>query len=191
VDAEQVRALRALLEPGEWMEHARWFARALRGQARRTSGGLLVVGTPDDEPWHLTAHLADEARLAGLPTLDPTLVRWRPPPGAPPHLSVGLARLERARRGERLFVVSEQAAPAPLLERVGDARRAGATVLALDRGDPDLDGLAHEALDASAVPVSFDAAQHLVSAVAGEARQSPDWLRSRLARLLNAISGPG
>ena len=31
--------------------------------------------------------------------LAPTLVRWSPPPGAPPHLSVGLARLEAARRG--------------------------------------------------------------------------------------------
>jgi hypothetical protein len=153
-----------------------------------------VVGTPTYEPWHVTAHLDDEARLAGIPELAPTLVRWAPPAGAPPHLAVGLARLEAAQRGETLFVVAEESAPVPLLERVDDARRVGATILALDEGDPELDALAHEAL---AVPesLSFDAGQHLVSAAAGERdpgagvtrRQS---LRERLARLLDTVSGP-
>ena len=123
--------------------------------------GLLVVGTPAYEPWHLTAHLDDESRLSGFATLAPTLVRWSPPPDAPPHLSIGLARLEAARRGETLFVVTEDSAPVPLLERVNDARKTGATILALDtgEGDPELDALAHEAL---AVPesLSFDAGQH-------------------------------
>ena len=83
-------------------------------------------------------------------------MRWAPPAGAPPHLSVGLARLEAAQRGETLFVVAEDSAPVPLLERVNDARRVGATILALDEGDPELDALANEAL---AVPesLSFDA----------------------------------
>jgi hypothetical protein len=154
---------------------------------------LLVVGTPAYEPWHVTAHLDDEARLAGIPELAPTLVRWAPPAGAPPHLAVGLARLEAARRGETLFVVAEDSAPVPLLERVNDARRVGATILALDEGDPELDALAHEAL---AVPesLSFDAGQHLVSAAAGErdaARTAgARGLRARLARLLDAVSGP-
>lgn len=153
-----------------------------------------MVGTPTYEPWHVTAHLDDEARLAGIPELTPTLVRWAPPAGAPPHLSVGLARLEAAQRGETLFVVADDSAPVPLLERVNDARRVGATILALDEGDPELDALAHEAL---AVPesLSFDAGQHLVSAAAGERdpgagatrRQS---LRERLARLLDTVSGP-
>ena len=153
-----------------------------------------MVGTPTYEPWHVTAHLDDEARLAGIPELTPTLVRWAPPEGAPPHLSVGLARLEAARRGETLFVVAEDSAPVPLLERVNDARRVGATILALDEGDPELDALAHEAL---AVPesLSFDAGQHLVSAAAGERdsgagatrRRS---LRERLATLLDTVSGP-
>ena len=51
---------------------------------------------------------------------------------------MGLARLEEARRGESLLVVSPQAAPDRLLERVSDARRSGATILALDRGDRQL-----------------------------------------------------
>ena len=152
------------------------------------------MGTPTYEPWHVTAHLDDEARLAGIPELAPTLVRWAPPAGAPPHLSVGLARLEAAQRGETLFVVAEDSAPVPLLERVNDARRVGATILALDEGDPELDALAHEAL---AVPesLSFDAGQHLVTAAAGERDAQAGAtrgrsLRERLARLLDTVSGP-
>jgi hypothetical protein len=191
MDADQVAALRILLGPSSWLQQTRSFARALRGSASRTAGGLLIVGTPDEEPWHLAAHLDQESQLAGIPGLAPTLVRWVPPPGAPPHLRVGLRRLEEARRGETLFVVSSEAAPPPLLERVHDARRVGATILAMDAGDPDLDDMAHEYLTVAPdlAPVSFDAAQHLVSAAAGEAAQEPVGLRARLARLLEAISG--
>jgi hypothetical protein len=222
VDADQVATLRALLVNSGWLERVRVFGRALR-TSTRTPGGLLVVGTPSEEPWHLTAHLDEESRLSGIPALMPTLVRWSPPPDAPPHLRVGLERLEAARRGETLFVVSEETAPVPLLERVNDARQVGATILALDGGDPELDTLAHETLvvprrggygGAESPPVrrgglggiappgatlSFDAAQHLVSAAAGE-RDAPGdalggsrgvrGLRSRLARLLDAVSGP-
>ena len=143
MDAEQVAALRALLAPTGWLEQTAAFARALRRS--RTPGGLLVVGTPAEEPWHLTAHLAEESRLAGLPGLAPTLVRWAPPPDAPPHLRTGVQRLEQAARGETVLVVSAGPAPAPLLERVEDARKR-ATVLALDQDDPELDQLAHEVL---------------------------------------------
>jgi len=191
MNAEQVAALRVLLAPTGWVEKAAAFARVLRGSAR-TPGGLLVVGTPGHEPWHLAAHLDQESRFAGLAELAPTLVRWAPPAGAPAHLSVGLTRLEQAKRGESLLVVSPETAPDPLLERVHDARRGGATVLALDRGDPRLEGIAHEALvvEANAAPLSFDAAQHLVSAAAGDLSERSGGLRSRLARLLDAVSGP-
>ncbi len=145
VDADQVATLRALLARSSWLERVGVFGRALRSSTR-APGGLLVVGTPSAEPWHLTAHLDEESRLAGIPELMPTLVRWSPPPDAPLHLRVGLSRLEAARRGETLFVVSEATAPVPLLERVNDARHLGATILALDSGDPELDGLAHEVL---------------------------------------------
>jgi hypothetical protein len=172
VDANQVATLRALLAPTGWVDRTRAFARGLR-KATRTPGGLLLVGTPDEEPWHLTAHLDEESRLAGIRELMPTLVRWRIPAGAPPHLRVGLERLEAARRGETLFVVTPTTAPAPLLERVSDARRFGATIFALDQGDPELETLAHEALTIRAgstalEPVSFGVAQHLISAACGE-----------------------
>ncbi len=184
--------LREVLSATGWLERTREFGRALRVTSR-TPGGLLLVGTPGDDPWHLAAHLDDESRLGGAPGLAPTLVRWSPPPDAPPHLSVGLERLEAAERGETLFVVAEERAPVPLLERVDDARRVGARILALDGGDRDLQGLAHEALTVPAEEplVSFDGAQHLVSAAAGEeAGRSPRGLRARLARFLEAVSGP-
>ena len=190
VNAEQVAALRTLLAPTGWLDRAAEFARALRGSAR-TPGGLLLVGTPEDEPWHFAAHLDDESRLAGLPELAPTLVRWNPPPGAPPHLSVSLARLGDAGRGDSLVVVSPQAAPDRLLERVSDARKGGATILALDRGDRRLADVAHEALTvAPSAPLTFDAVQHLVSAAAGERGEPRRGLRARLARLLDTVSGP-
>ncbi|HTU97180.1 MAG TPA: hypothetical protein VMF14_15140 [Solirubrobacteraceae bacterium] len=172
-----------------WLDQARSLGRSLR-TTPKSAGGLLVVGTPDYEPWHLTAHLDDESRLSGIAELAPTLVRWAPPPDAPPHLSVSLARLEAARRGETLFVVAQDTAPAPLLERVSDARKTGATILALDHDDPELDALAHEAL---AVPqtLSFDIGQHLVSAAAGDRDTTrARGLRARLARLLDTVSGP-
>jgi hypothetical protein len=194
MNAEQVAALRELLAPTGWVDRAAAFARALRSSAR-TPGGLLVVGTPEEEPWHLTAHLDEESRLGGIPELMPTLVRWSPPPGAPPHLSVTLSRLTAARRGESLLVVTPEAAPVPLLERVSDARHSGAVVLALDRGDPQLEDLAHESLvvGPATAPLSFDAAQHLVSSAAGAraGRERGDrGVRAWLARLLDAVSGP-
>src|ERR1700731_1775245 len=173
VDANQVTTLRALLAPTGWLERTRVFAQGLR-KATRSRGGLLPVGTPDEEPWHLTAHLDEESRLAGIPELMPTLVRWRVPAGAPSHLRVGLERLAAAQRGETLFVVSPSSAPVPLLERVNDARRIGATIFALDQGDPELDELAHEAIairpEVPGVPggVSFGAAQHLISSSIGD-----------------------
>jgi hypothetical protein len=193
VNIDQVAALRALLAPSGWLERTDLFARALRRSAR-SPHGLLIVGTADDEPWHMTAHLADEARLAGVTELAPTLVRWKSPPGAPAHLSVGLDRLQAATRGETLLVVTGQLAPGALLERIQDARRAGVTVFALDQGDPDLDSLAHEALavpEADA-PLSFVAAQDLVSAAVGEpapAARRRAGLRTQLARLLDTVSG--
>ena len=219
MDADQVATLRALLAGTRWLERVRVFGRAVR-VSTRSAGGLLVVGTPGFEPWHLTAHLDEESRLSGVAELMPTLVRWSPPPDAPPHLRVGLSRLEAARRGETLFVVSSETAPVPLLERVSDARRVGATILALDTGDPELDALAHETLtvpDGAGEPaaadaaggltgaewtarggvMSFDTAQHLVSAAAGERDGSSArgvrgvrGLRDRIARLLDAVSGP-
>lgn len=202
MDVSRVMVLREMLASSGWVERTQGFARTM---SRRTTepGGLLLVGTPDSEPWHLAAHLDDESRLSGAPQLSPTLVRYQVPKDAPSHLSVTLARLEAARKGETVFVVSEDAAPEMLLERAWDARKLGATVLSLDAGDDELHGVAHESLVVPAatestlfVPeldvVSFDSVQHLVSVAAGEAAQSPSStsLRDRMAKLLEHIAGP-
>jgi hypothetical protein len=190
MDASQVMALRQLLSTTGWPERTQDFARALRSSAK-VPGGLLLFGPAGEEPWHLAAHLDDESRLNSLPEISPTLVRWDPPPGAPAHLRVGLDRLEAARRGEALLVVAEESASEGLLERVDDARRVGATILALDGDDRELRGLAHESLTVSADDslVSFEAAQHLVSAATGLPRTRRG-LRDRLADLLDTITGP-
>ncbi len=201
MNAAQVEALRAALAPTGWVERTSEFAGSLRRRATR-SHGLLIVGTPAWEPWHMTAHLADEARLAGLPDLAPTLVRWAPPAGAPPHLSVGIERLDQAGAAQTLLVVSPGPAPDELLEHVADAKRAGTAIFALDQGDNELDGIAHEALRVlpAQAPVTFDGAQHLVSlAVAGRCERPPSPVppharrlaaRAQLARLLDRITGP-
>jgi hypothetical protein len=184
VNANQVTAMRELLSSTDWMGQTRKFARVLRSSAK---DDLLLFGTPEEEPWHLAAHLDDESRY--VPALKPTLVRWAPPPGAPPHLAVGLDRLRETRKGEALFVVAEETAPPHLLERVDDARRTGAIILTLGGRDRELEGLAHETLVVQPSGlVTFDAAQHLVSAVAGE--QSRNNLRERLARFLDLVTGP-
>jgi hypothetical protein len=145
MDLARARFLVDVLTPSGHLERIREFAGSLR-QSTQRDGELLVVGTPGFEPWHFTAHMADEARWARLPELEPTLVRWSVPRSAPSHLAVPLERLEAARRGETLMVVTTERAPHPLLERVADARKIGATILTMDSGDPDLAGLAHDAL---------------------------------------------
>lgn len=169
----------------------RAFADSLRGSVtRRSARGLLLVGTPRHEPWHLAAHLQDEAAWSGVPLLAPALVRHEVPAGAPAHLRHDLRRLTEARRGETVLVVTPVAADAGLLERVHGARHAGATVLALEAGDRELAALAHESLtvDSPDEP-GFDLVQHLVSAAAGQRPGSRQRTGSRLARLAARFGG--
>ncbi|MEU9302914.1 hypothetical protein [Streptomyces sp. NPDC048269] len=218
MDAVRVALLREVLAGTQWPGAARRFAGSLRRSVvpggGKSGGNLLLVGTEQYEPWHLAAHLVDEAAWSGLPELAPTLVRHHVLPGEPPHLSVGLSRLEAARRGYTLLVVAPEQPGAGLLERVHDARRAGATVLSLDGGDPDLGALAHDALSVAedcavgAPPwgsprtesggggrgMDLDTVQHLVSAAAGEnslpAQHGPRRFRDRLARLADQLTAP-
>lgn len=195
MDAVRVALLRDVLAGTQWLGATRHFAGALRGSVVSHGGGLLLVGTPDYEPWHLAAHLVDEAAWSGTPELAPTLVRHGARPSDPAHLAVGPGRLEAARRGETLLVVAPGEPPAPLLERVCDARRAGATLLSLGPGEGELPALAHEVL---AVPdgseLDLDTVQHLVSAAAGEnalpARRGPRRFRDRLSRLADLLTAP-
>jgi hypothetical protein len=201
VDSQRVHLLRELLATSGWVERTRDFAGSLRRSTSRP-GGLLLVGTPQEEPWHLAAHLDDEARFSGVPELAPTLVRYSPPPDAPAHLAIGLSRIEATTRGETLFVVAPDAAPEQLLERVADAKRIGATILSIDEGDDDLANLAHDRLivprreievpssvDFSLASVDMETVQHLVSVAAGEG-ETRNTLRDRLSRLLERVSGP-
>jgi hypothetical protein len=180
----RLAALASELRRCAWWDDARTLGRTARTSAERTSD-LLVVGTPDDEPWHLVAHLADASRLASGPAVAPTLVRWRVPHGAPAHLSVGIDRLSDVRRST-LLVVAPDVAPAGLLQRVSDARNRGATVLTLAGGDGVLADLAHEAvLLPPADPVELDLAGHVVGAsVAAESivpAQRGGWFARRRA----------
>jgi hypothetical protein len=204
MDAVRVAMLREVLAGTEWLRTTREFAGTLRTAVRRGPGGLLLVGTAAYEPWHLAAHLDDEAAWNGVPELSPTLLRFRVPPDAPAHLAVDVTRLAAAGRGETVLVVAPDRPGASLLERVHDARRAGATVLALDAGaaasgtgSGELRGLAHDVLTVPAGPaageevLSLDLAQHLVSAAAGEdagRRRKP--FRDRLSRLADQLTSP-
>ncbi|WP_432059170.1 hypothetical protein [Streptomyces sp. S1] len=195
MDAVRVALLREVLAGTEWPGAARRFAKTLRGSVVPHGGGLLLVGTEEYEPWHLAAHLVDEAAWSGLPELAPTLVRHRVRPGAPAHLAVGLGRLEAAGRGATLLMVAPERPEAGLLQRVHDARRAGATVLTLDGGDPEVRGLAHEALAVTeGSGVDLDTVQHLVSAAAGEnslpSPRGTHRFRDRLSSLADRLTAP-
>lgn len=186
MNADETALLRALFEGTAFDDEVVDFAGAL-GSAPHDAGGLLLVGTPDDEPWHFAAHLTDEATWAGRDELAPTLVRWQVPPGAPAHLAVPLDRLRAVRDRETLLVVAPDAAPERLLDDLSRARKAGAHVLAIEAGDRDLRGLAHESLT---VPLAsyLDVVQHVVSATAPTARRRRG-VRHRLGRLLDELQG--
>ncbi|MGW5200362.1 hypothetical protein [Streptomyces spiralis] len=196
MDAVRVAWLREVLSGTEWLGATRRFAGVLRGSVVSHGGGLLLVGTPEYEPWHLAAHLVDEAAWSGTPELAPTLVRHDARPSDPAHLAVGLGRLEAARRGETLLVVvPEEPEPAPLLGRVHEARRAGATVLALGPGGGELAAMAHETLAVPAgAELDLDTVQHLVSAAAGEnalpSGRGRGRFRDRLSRLTELLTAP-
>jgi hypothetical protein len=201
MDAVRVALLREVLAGTEWVQATRRFAGTLRSSVVPRGGGLLLVGTEAYEPWHLAAHLDDEAAWSGLPELSPTLVRHRVPYSAPAHLSVGLGRVAAAGRAETLLVVAPEQPDERLLERVQDARRAGATVLALDEetstGASELRGVAHDALTARTEEVGLDTVQHVVSAAAGEnglpspgRRGRGRGFRDRLSRLADQLTAP-
>ncbi|MFF9062888.1 hypothetical protein ACIRPQ_29750 [Streptomyces sp. NPDC101213] len=194
MDAVRVALLRDVLAGTEWLGATRGFAAVLRGSVVSHGGGLLLVGTAAYEPWHLAAHLVDEAAWSGTPELVPTLVRHGARPTDPAHLAVGLGRITAARRGETLLVAAPEG-DAPLLERVADARRTGVTVLALGPGGGELAGLAHETLPVpDGSELDLDTVQHLVSAAAGErtapAPRGPRRLRDRLSRLADSLTAP-
>ncbi|MFJ9346198.1 hypothetical protein [Streptomyces sp. NPDC101237] len=194
MDAVRVALLREVFAGTEWLGATRRFAGVLRGSVVTHGGGLLLLGTPEYEPWHLAAHLVDEAAWSGTPELAPTLVRHGARPFNPAHLAVGPGRIGAARRGETLLVVAPGASQ-PLLDHVDTARRAGVTVLALSAAPDDaLTAMAHETLTVPEdAELDLDTVQHLVSAATGENGPSPRGrrrFRDRLSRLAETLTAP-
>jgi hypothetical protein len=156
------------------------FAAAL-GSGSPSRDSLLVVGTPECEPWHFVAHLAEEAQSSGRPDLVPTWVRWTPPVAARAHLAVSLDRLAAVRRGDTVLVVAPNGASERLLDRVDDVRRFGGRVMTIHREDQELVQLSHETLVVPVVapPRTFDVVQHVVTSAASgpTARPRPRFRR--------------
>jgi hypothetical protein len=154
------------------------FAGALGGR-RETSSGLLVVGTPEFEPWHFVAHMSEEAERQGRNDLRPTLMRWEVPPGAPAHLARSVDEITHATRDQTVLVVSSRARSWEMLERVSDAKRRGARIMSVHRGDDDLADLSHEMLSVDPLRADrdFEVTQHIVTDVAPghEQRARPRW----------------
>ena len=105
MNVDAARRLRTVFG-ADWLDRARHFTTSLRN-AGHDRGGLLLVGTPESEPWHLAAHLHEAAALIDRPELAPVLVRHRVPFGAPAHLSTGLDRLGASGRHETVLVVAD------------------------------------------------------------------------------------
>jgi hypothetical protein len=157
------------------------FANALGGR-RYESDRLLVMGTPEFEPWHFVAHLAEEAKRDHRADLIPTLVRWQVPQGAPAHLAVSLSELSQLTRNQTLLVVSSCSDSPLLLERVTDAKKRGARIMAVHRDDEELADISHEMLSVDPLrdDRDFDLTQHLVTDIAPmvERQERRRWARA-------------
>jgi hypothetical protein len=130
-------------------------------------GQLMIVGTPSYEPWHFTAHLADEAARWGRPDLAPMLMRWRIPEDAPGHLAVSVDEIAHASRSATVLVIPDSD-DEELIERVSDAHRRGARVMSIEREFSGLAEFSHEHLtvDGQRSDYEYDLSQHLVTAIA-------------------------
>jgi hypothetical protein len=154
--------------------------RHLAARGGHEPGRLLVVGTPEDEPWHLTAHLADAARWRSLPSLQPTLVRWQVPSARPPTCPSGLEAVHTAARGTTVLV-ARRATPTTTAARAARRRpaRRGDAVRAARRARA-AEALAHESLPLPRVMPAlegFETASHVVATVTDARRRGLPWRR--------------
>ena len=158
---------------GQFGLESQRFAQVLGGQER--SLRLFVLGSPDFEPWHFTAHLAEEAEQVGRRDLAPTLLRWKIPPGAPQHLSNSTDEISSVARNGTLLVVSPHGDSGDLLNRVDDARKQGSHILAIHQEGSELIGLSHEVLGIDSLRTSqeIEISQHLITSLAPQEGQRP------------------
>lgn len=185
VDIASNNMRRWLKELGRLGADARRFACTL-GERSESSSRLFIVGTPEFEPWHFTAHLDEQARLYRRRDLTPTLLRWRIPEDAPQHLSFRVDDMARADRDQTYLVITPYGDAPDLLERVADAKHRGARIMTLHRGMDELEDLSHETLlvDETHHHHHFDVTQHVVTdmAPASEDQRAPWWSRVLVAR---------
>ncbi len=171
-----------------WYGELRSLGQSLR--AARGCGQLLVVGHPDEEPWHLAAHLDMLARYRDVPELRAALADG--------------ARVAAAGRNDTLLVVSEHRLPVHVVERVHRARSHGSAVLGLCVDDPELTSLAHDAvslelerleLGIPGIIADFEIASHLfgIAAATGPAVRpvvaTVNRLRNRTSEAVRRVRG--
>lgn len=162
---------------GGWLSRAWDLGQLLRPAAAHTER-LLIVGSETFEPWHVTAHLDDQARLLGAPTLRPTLLRRSPPPGAPAHLRHSIEDLRASGRRHTVLVVAPDELGAEALSRLSDARRRGALLLGVTGAASELATLTDDVVMVTTpaaasfrleeAETDFAVATHLVAVSAGE-----------------------
>jgi hypothetical protein len=160
---------------GGWLSRAWDLGQLLRPAAAR-SDRLLVLGSESFEPWHVTAHLDDQARLLGAPTLRPTLLRRSPPPDAPAHLRHSMDDLRDTGRRHTVLIVAPDELDADALSRLSDARRRGALLLGVTADAGELAALTDNLVSVTAAAATtigldepdFAVATHLVAVSAGD-----------------------
>jgi hypothetical protein len=165
------RAWVKLRTSANWLSKAWDLGQALRPQSR-SGNRLFIVGTSTFDPWHVAAHLGDEARFAGVTGLEPTLLRWNPPTGGPAHLAHSVAELRDTGAAPTVLVVAPDALHERELEQLADARRRGASLFAVSALEGELADLAHEcvtpeAMEGSPMTAPFEIATHLLAVSAG------------------------
>lgn len=153
-----------------WLGRAWELGQNLRPATSR-SGQLLVVGTAAFEPWHITAHLDDEARREAVPSLSPTLLRFQPPATVAPHLRHSIEELRQAGKRQTILVVAPDACHEQLLQMLTDASTRGANIFAVTSSSSELANLTDDCVitptDEDAPHHGFSTATHLLSVSAG------------------------
>ncbi len=168
MDVAQSQSLHRRARGTSWYADLADLAASLR-QARSLDGRLLVVGDPDDQPWHLTAHLDMFARYRCQPELAATLA--------------GERDLLQAGDDDTVLFVSQRTASPLVLQQLDDARGRGSAVLGLCTDDEELAGVAQHCVRLGTAPLhldglvagDFEVATHVFGVAAGRRPPRLSW----------------